>query len=325
VQTRRPSHSISLFRWRGSCDDSHNESVYYAAATTSQPAHCARCRKTARDAILLTICGIFIVALVCAALRLAYRRYLTADFKDRLRSAWTLFTPHNKLKIGIGFYQIITKIDTVYDVVIPPEVKRMLNIFSTVVSFGLSSASAVLECLGLHGYVATLTLCTVTPLVIAAVIVVITACAMQFVTPGREELPAKARASRLQASKHRGLALFEKALPALLQLAFLTYPVVATKAFEAFSCYQFTASRWLKADVAIRCDSDEHAAAKGVAAVAIFLYPIGAPCCEIEPKTARIHSAPRFARWACGSVSDARSHRPQRRTAVSRTRCHPLQ
>ena len=282
--------------WRHSCDDSHNVSVYYAAATTSQPAHCARCRKTARDAILLSIGGILVLTLVCAALRLAYRHCLTAAHKDQLRSAWMLFTPHNKLKICIGFYQIITKIDTVYEVELPPEVRRMLNVFSTGVSFGLSGTSAVLECLGLRGYMATLTLYIVTPLLIAAAIFVISACTMRFAKSGSEASPAKARESRLQASKHHALALFEKALPPLLQLAFLTYPIVATKAFEAFSCYQFTASRWLKADVAIRCHSDEHVDTKGLAAIAIFLYPIGAPCCGIKkPKTARIHFAPRSA------------------------------
>ena len=275
--------------WRGSCDDSHNESVYYAVATTTQPAHCAPCRNTTRDTILLIIGGILVLALVCVALRLAYRDCVTDARKGQLRSAWTLFTPHTKLKICIGFYQIITKIDTVYEVVLPPEVKRMLNVFSTGVSFGLSSSSAVLECLGPRGYVATLTLYVVTPVGIAAAIVVIAACAMPFA-----KLPVKTRVPRLQASKDWALALFEKALPALLQLAFLAYPVVATKAFEAFSCYQFMASRWLKADVDIQCDSDEHDAAKGLAAVAILLYPVGTSC-RIEPKTARPHSPPRSA------------------------------
>eukprot|EP00966_Prymnesium_polylepis_P027255 630447-Prymnesium_polylepis.1 len=47
------------------------------------------------------------------------------------------------------------------------------------------------------------------------------------------------------------VALFKRAMPTLLQLAFLVYPVVTTKAFEAFSCYDFTGSRYLKVDVAI--------------------------------------------------------------------------
>eukprot|EP00966_Prymnesium_polylepis_P138517 3200459-Prymnesium_polylepis.1 len=51
--------------------------------------------------------------------------------------------------------------------------------------------------------------------------------------------------------------------------------MVATKAFEAFSCYPFTASRYLKVDVAIRCDTGEHNGAKGLAAIAILMYPIG--------------------------------------------------
>ena len=254
-----------------------------------------------------------VLACVCAALRVAYGRFVTTASKEQLRSAWTLFTPHNKLKICIGFYQIITKIDNVYEVVLPPEVKRMLNVFSTGVSFGLSSASTVLECLGLQGYVATLTLYIVTPLAIAAAIVVVTAYVTCSAKPDSEKLPAsglrrskaardiwsqgqqrslqnRPRSQRSSQAKDHALALFEKALPALLQLAFLAYPVVATKAFEAFSCYTFTASRYLKADVAIRCDSDEHQGAKNLAAIAIFLYPIGEPC-VIELRTTQLCSA----------------------------------
>ena len=45
-------------------------------------------------------------------------------------------------------------------------------------------------------------------------------------------------------------SFFQTATPALLTLAFLSYPLVTMRAFEAFSCYTFTTSEWLKAEYA---------------------------------------------------------------------------
>ena len=44
---------------------------------------------------------------------------------------------------------------------------------------------------------------------------------------------------------------------------------------DAFSCYPFTDSEWLKADVDIQCGTDEHHKAIALAWVAIVVYPIG--------------------------------------------------
>ena len=46
-------------------------------------------------------------------------------------------------------------------------------------------------------------------------------------------------------------------------------------AFDAFSCYVFEQSQWLKADVAIQCGSPDHDRAVSLAWVAIILYPCG--------------------------------------------------
>ena len=56
---------------------------------------------------------------------------------------------------------------------------------------------------------------------------------------------------------------------------FITYPLVATKAFEAFPCYDFTASSYLRADVGIVGYSLEHDDIKALAIVAIIMYPVG--------------------------------------------------
>ena len=47
-------------------------------------------------------------------------------------------------------------------------------------------------------------------------------------------------------------------------------------AFEAFSCYEFEDGRdWLIADVSIECNTRRHHKAKGLASVAIAVYPVG--------------------------------------------------
>jgi len=109
------------------------------------------------------------------------------------------------------------------------------------------------------------------PITVAATITVVAAGCVQFAKPGIES----PRASHVQTSMGHTVAVFKRAMPTLLQLAFLVYPVVTTKAFEAFSCYDFTGSRYLKVDVAILCDSSKHNAVKNLAIVAILLYPVG--------------------------------------------------
>ena len=78
--------------------------------------------------------------------------------------------------------------------------------------------------------------------------------------------------------------LAQAALPVVLRILFLLYPLVTTIAFEAFSCYTFdgddTTRAFLVGDVAIECStadavSAEQEAVKAVAWFAIVLYPVG--------------------------------------------------
>ena len=97
---------------------------------------------------------------------------------------------------------------------LPPAVKRLLSLFAIGISFGVNSISSVLECLGLRGYVSTLVFYTMAPLVLTLVLLLATFGRMCYVR-------------RLTAE-----ALLESAVPALLKVAFLTYPLVATVAFR---------------------------------------------------------------------------------------------
>lgn len=152
---------------------------------------------------------------------------------------------------------IVTKVGRVYEVDLPASVNRLLGSFSVAVSFGFTSVGSILQCLDMSGYVNTLLLYMVMPLALAALIVVIALIRL------RCNGTCTARAA------------LEMTTPALLKLAFLAYPLIANVAFDAFSCYKFKDSEWLKADVAIQCDTQPHYDALALAWAAIVIYPIG--------------------------------------------------
>ena len=67
-----------------------------------------------------------------------------------------------------------------------------------------------------------------------------------------------------------------KALPSLLVLSFLVFPMVSSVAFQAFSCEEFDGGKaFLRADFAVECQTPEHSNARVLALVAILFYPIG--------------------------------------------------
>ena len=120
----------------------------------------------------------------------------------------------------------------------PLAVKRLLSIFAVVVSFGISGVHTPLECLGLHGYVNELLFWMLAPAVLTLLIVIV------------------AGGVALCQRRLDRTALIELALPAVLRLLFVVYPLVTNVAFEGFPCYEFEdESTFLKKDVSIACDS----------------------------------------------------------------------
>eukprot|EP00966_Prymnesium_polylepis_P098705 2285520-Prymnesium_polylepis.1 len=227
------------------CNES-DASRYYAAATDQGPAQCPVCNDTAHRTTLLFVGILICLAAALNAGQVTFHRYLSEYRKAQVSNAWTTLAPHNKLRISIGLYQIITQMEKVYGVEMPPAVKKFLSVLATGVSFGFNSVGSVLECFNFRGFRSTLILYIVAPLLLAALILIVTA----FYT---------------LCSRRSTAVLLEIAATPLLLLAFITYPLVATKAFEAFSCYQFSSARYLKADVAIACDTTEHDEVKQIA------------------------------------------------------------
>ena len=88
-----------------------------------------------------------------------------------------------------------------------------------------------------------------------------------------EQLPKPSLCRRVT---KRLLAGLLSALPWLLTLTFLVFPMVSSAAFRAFSCEDFEDGRsFLRADYGVECGTDEHLKAKGLAWLGIVLYPGG--------------------------------------------------
>ena len=92
---------------------------------------------------------------------------------------------------------------------------RALDVFSVGVSFGLTGIGPFLECQDKRGYMKNLTLFMVVPPILALLVVFRAFCGM--VCEGR----------------YNGMVLLDMALPTLLQIAFVTYPLVTNAAFGA--------------------------------------------------------------------------------------------
>ena len=69
-----------------------------------------------------------------------------------------------------------------------------------------------------------------------------------------------------------------KALPYLLYIFFFAFPLVSSRAFQAFDCEEFDdGTRFLMADYSLNCDDAEYSRVSFLAWVAIALYPVGVP------------------------------------------------
>ncbi|KAL3925719.1 MAG: hypothetical protein SGPRY_003584 [Prymnesium sp.] len=244
------------------CTRYEGSRIYYSAASSSERAQCKECPDAVLNTILIALGSVVGVAVVGWGLSFVHRQ-LSLQTRQWLGQAWHNFSLTVKLKILVGFYMIAGAVGSVYEVNLPPEARRLLNFFSAVISLGFDEVDALLECLNFHGYVARLATYMLTPVLITTVILLLSAVYF------RADVGVQMNCNRILTM------YFQRASPFLLQLVFLAYPLVTRVAFSGFSCYEFTDSAWLKADVAIQCYTSQHHAAQALAVVAICIYPVG--------------------------------------------------
>ena len=192
---------------------------YYVPATDEITAHCAACDSITTKHSVVTVLAALVglVALVlCAAPALWWA---SATWKKRAHRCWSMlllrYSLPIKLKILVGFYQIATKVEVVYDVFLPTVVHEQLKQIQVVISLGIDGIP--LACIGADGYIARLWFWTLAP----ATFMIMMACTRAIT----------ARVFR-NAPNCRS-AILEGALPVVLRVAFLSYTLVTNVAFGA--------------------------------------------------------------------------------------------
>ena len=285
------------------CDELGDALVSYTQATDDEVATCKDCGDTLASTMIgaAVVLAVMIVAVVIV---LIIGRTLSAKHKRQLTRINQTFTPKNKLKVIVGCYQLTTKISSVYDVSLPPDINEFLESLSTGLTLGVQGvATTPLECLGFSGYLYRLIFWMAVPAVL--VVVVVLAISVQTVVKSLCHKKA-VKAEDLKKEDDHGAAFhlsnivederepsfFEKTLPAVLTLLFVVYPVVTKNAFDGFPCYRFENGReWLIADVSVECvtspyeadgpfftpqpGSPDHSTIQLIAWVTVILYPIG--------------------------------------------------
>ena len=175
-----------------------------------------------------------------------------------------------RLKQCLGFYQIATRVPAVYVVPFPKAAQQVLSIFE-VFNVNISGLSLPLSCIGLGTYPDQMLFTLLFPIVIAACILL--GCLVS-VLCGKNSSSQKSATRDDRRFPLRVVGLL--ALPHLLTLSFLVFPMVSSTAFQAFSCEEFDNGKsFLRADYAIECNTPEHDQAMTLAVLSIMLYPVG--------------------------------------------------
>lgn len=118
-------------------------------------------------------------------------------------------------QVLIGFYMIAVKVGEVYEVALPPIITSVLGSMSVGISFGFNGVGAVLECLHMGGYVATLALYMAAPAVLAVAVLLAVALRTLY----------KARCTSLKVGTL--VEVLETSAPLILKLFFIAYPLVS--------------------------------------------------------------------------------------------------
>ena len=141
----------------------------------------------------------------------------------------------------------------------PASVASLLNAFD-VLNLSIDALGLPLSCLQLGSFFDQLLFLVLLPCVLGLLILVVSMTT---------EVLTKRKAASLKAGLLR-------ALPYLLYLLFFAFPLVSSRAFQAFDCEEFDdGTRFLRADYSLACYGTEHNRVVSLAWVSIALYPIG--------------------------------------------------
>jgi len=233
--------------------------VFYDKASSDNVARCPQCKDLVVQS-MLTGCAFVAGALALVASTGCLLRSLPRDVRTNIVRFWFAAKVETKFKIIFGFYAIVTKVEDVYEVVLPPKVQQLLGLFRVTVDLGMDSITSVLTCLDLDGFETQLAFWMLLPPILIGGILAGTVVRL-FCGRGYS---------------HR--ALVQLSAHPMLVVTFMLYPQIANVAFKAFSCHaSLDGHRYLMADVAIDCDShyyQEHVSKLASTAIAIYVFGV---------------------------------------------------
>ena len=163
--------------------------------------------------------------------------------------------------VSPAFAQIATRVEAVFGVSMPASVAALFQALDTL-NLSIDAFGLKMSCLQLGSFFNQLLFLVLMPYVFGLLILT---CSMAV------EIVTKGKATSLKAGLIR-------AVPYLLCLAFFAFPMVSSRAFQAFNCEVFDdGSRFLKVDYALDCDGVEYDRVAYLAWLAIALYPVCIP------------------------------------------------
>ena len=205
-----------------------------------------------------------------------------------------------KAKQLITFYQMATSIQSAFLVTFPDEVRRVLSAFE-IFSLNLFELGLPFECLGLSSFLSRLSFLLLAPLVLVACTPLL---AMHLLHNDPTSNNGGIKGRRNDGDDGSGVvssarAVLMRALPVALKLLFVVFPLVSAVAVQAFDCERLdNGEHWLRSDYSLLCGTDsatdadgnvagggsgsmepsaEYRKVRGVAVLALLLYPVGVP------------------------------------------------
>ena len=143
----------------------------------------------------------------------------------------------------------------------PAAVASLLDVFD-VLNPSIEALGVPLSCLQLGSFFNQLLFLVLSPCVLGLLVLV-------------RSIAAEVFTKRKAASLKAGLI---QVLPYLLYILFYAFPLVSSRAFQAFECEEFDdGTRFLRVDYSLNCDDAEHGRVISLAWVAIGLYPVCVP------------------------------------------------
>ena len=297
LQTWRCLSSGSWSPCRGGVDAGNNGSNYCVAGyrgplceVCDGPEHTkyfdqleARCHSCgdATTTYALFFCALLVVILVPIGASMVLNKFERDQryhkmlrLRRGLQASWKSANMRFKIKALVGFYQCVAAVPSVFDVNLPDGLEPYIRWVQLLeLPSDLQNLIVPADCLG--GYRTRLWFGTTWPLGLLLFFALGSIGMERF----REfHLAKTATVPRgLEAAFFAGL---QRVLPLTLGLTFCVVPSTSTRIFGAFMCRSFELSdietrRYLRAHLALSCDSDEYEATRGTAILMFAVWPIG--------------------------------------------------